>query len=62
MLALASRALIHSRDGERYLSCIPLCIFSFEEDVVEIYLLNNFTMLMAFCAKDMMWLLNMIFN
>jgi len=37
--------------GKRYLSCIPLCIISFEEDVVEIYLLNNFTMLMAFVPR-----------
>jgi len=40
--------------GKRYLSCIPLCIISFEEDAVEIYLLNNFTMLMAFSAKILM--------
>ena len=53
MLALASRALIHSRDGKRYLSCIPLCIISFEEDIVEIKLLDNFNMLMAFSAKIM---------
>ena len=54
MLALASRALIHSRDGETLSSCIPLCIISFEEDVVGIYLLNKFYYVDGLCAKDMM--------
>ena len=38
LLALASRALIHSRDGETLSSCIPLCIISFEEHVVEAFI------------------------
>ena len=51
MLAFASRALIHSRDGETLPFLYSLCIISFEEDAVEFYLLNNFTMLMAFVPR-----------
>ena len=54
MLALASRALIHSRDGETLSFLYSFMYHLFEEDVVEIKLLDNFNMLMAFSAKIMM--------
>ena len=53
LMAPVSRALIHSRDGES-LSCLAflLCIISFGDNVAKIYLLDNFTLLKAFDAKD----------
>ncbi len=54
MLALASRALIHSRDGETLSFLYSFMYRLLEEDVVEIKLLDNFNMLKAFSAKIMM--------
>ncbi len=54
MLALASRALIHSRDGETLSFLYSFMYHLFEDDVVEVKLLNNLNMLMAFSANILM--------
>jgi len=35
-VALASRALIHSRDGETLFSCIPICIVYLKKILLEL--------------------------
>jgi len=51
VLALASRALIHSRDGGNVIFLYSFMYLLFEDNDVGIYLLDNFNMLTAFSAK-----------